>query len=265
MENKESTENNEIKVNQYFTYVGPFIIFLGMARLITFYTAFGISITSYLEFSEIITSFFDIIFIVFLFYGYTLIQNFLMSNKEELEKANSKRQEILKEEKYFKIWWLYIKYLRVLLAFGLIAIVGCIISHYWFNSVTTWTIFLVSSAFGLLLFFIVVGVEIERKHLHLNSTLPRRRFIYLVLYSLALTFCVAYYSSYQARSIKNDKTTLGVTIILDNDKTIVSDSTNYYIGKTQNYLFVYHEKEKTTDVYPMARIKQMTMTNKTKK
>lgn len=265
MENKESTNSNEIKINQYLTYVGPFIIFLGMARLMTFYNSFGISITSYLEFSEIITSFFDIILLVALLFAYSSIQNFLMSNKEEIEKANTKRQEILNEKNYFKIWWLYIKYLKVLLVFGFLTIIGCVISHYRFNYVTTWTIFLVSVAFGLLIFFIVIGAEIERKHLHFNSTIPRKRFIYFTLYTLALTFCVIYYSSYQARSIKIDKTTIGVTITLDNDRIIVSDSTNYYIGKTQNYLFFYHEKEKTTDVYPMSRIKQMTMTNKTKK
>jgi hypothetical protein len=252
------------KISQYIAYGSPFIIFLGMVRLIIFYNSFGISITDYLDFSEIITSFFDIIVLVVVFFGIALIQSFLIRDKEKLERANAKRQEILKEENYFKLWWLYVKYLKGLIAITFLVIVGCVIGHFWFSSVTIWALFLTSSALVFLIFVIVTSVEIERKDLQFNATIAGRRFIYFVLYGLAITFCVSSYSFYQANSIMKDKTNIGVTIILSNDKAIVSDSSNYYIGKTKNYLFIYHEKEKTTDVYPIARIKQMTMPNKKK-
>ncbi|MEI9954913.1 MAG: hypothetical protein WDM90_01035 [Ferruginibacter sp.] len=261
MEEKQNSKEPEFRISPFLTYAGSFIIFLGMTRLIVFYNAFGITITNYLDFSEIITSFFNVLFVILIFLAYTSIQNFIMSDKEEMERAETKRNAIIKEENYLKIWWLYIKYLKRVLVLGLLTIIGLITSHYFFNGISNWAIFLISSSFFLLISFIVLSTEIERKHVQFNSSINRRRFLYLTLYGLILTFSVVYYSSYQASQIKIKKATLGVRIFLDNDKELVSDSINYYIGQTKNYLFIYHEKNKTTDVYPMTRIKQMTMVN----
>lgn len=114
----------------------------------------------------------------------------------------------------------------------------------------------------ILAFFIIIDVEIERKHLQFNSSLARRRWIKLNLYSLVIIFAIVFYSSYQAGNIRKDKTTFGVSILLDNDQLIVSDSLNYYVGKTQNYVFIHHQKLNTTDVIPMERIKQITLKGK---
>lgn len=67
------------------------------------------------------------------------------------------------------------------------------------------------------------------------------------------------YSAYQAKKNRKDKSTYGVSITFDDDKILVSDSSNYFIGKTQNYIFIYHEKENKTDIIPMTRVKQITM------
>lgn len=260
-ETEKTKSDNVFKVTEYLSYVGPIIIFLGMARLITFYKAFGVSIVSYLDFSEVITSFFDIIFIVFLFFAYTSIQNFVLGDKNQAEEADKQRQEIIKEESFKKLFWLYIKYFKRLLIFGFIAILVCVLSHYIFKSIDGFTVFLIIGLFIFLIIFFIVIVEIERKHIHFQSSLNRRRFIYLTLYFLVFTMGVVYYSSYQAGLIKRDKSTYGVAITLDNDKILVSDSLNYFIGKTLNYVFIYHEKLKSTDIIPMTRVKQITTAN----
>ncbi|MGE0636572.1 MAG: hypothetical protein AB7P01_09030 [Bacteroidia bacterium] len=250
---------SEFSVTQYLTYVGPFLIFLGMTRLITFYNSFGVSITSYLDFSEVLTSFFDILVIVVIFFAYTSIQNYLASGKDEAYRANKKRQAILEEKFFFKICLHYLNYFSSLIIYGLVVIIGCVIARFCFNWITTITIFVWTGVFVFLLIFIIVQVEIERKHIQFQSSLNKRRYIFLLLYFLVFTYCVILYSSYQAGQIRTEKSTYGVSITLDNDQTLVSDSSNYFIGKTQNYVFIYHEKERKADIIPMTRVKQITM------
>ena len=259
---KNNKTNNEFKINQYLIYIGPFLIFLGMVRLITFYNSFGVPITSYLDLSEIITSFFDIIILVVIIFLYSSIQNFLANSKEDADKVNKKRQAVLNEVNSFKICLLYVKYLNSLIIYGFLFITGCIVAHYYFNWISAFAIFILAGVFIFLLVFIIVQVEIERKHIQFNSTANRKRIILFMLYFLVFTIGVVQYSSFQASQIKNTKSTFGVSITLDNDNIFVSDSSNYFIGKTQNYVFIYHEKESKTDIIPMSRIKQITIKNR---
>lgn len=253
--------DNVFRITEYLSYVGPLMIFLGMTKLITFYNEFGVSIVSYLDFSEVITSFFDIIFIVLLFFSFASVQNFVMGDKNQAEIAQKQRQEIIKQKDFWKTLWLYIIYLKRILIFGLIVILGSLISHSIFNWIETFTVFSIVGLFFCLIIFLVTIVEIERKHIHFQSSINRRRFILLTYYFWTFTMGVVYYSSYQAASIKMDKSTYGVTISLDNNQILVSDSTDYYIGKTLNYVFIFHEKLKTTDIIPMSRVKQITTAN----
>jgi len=153
MDDKNSNQINELSINQYLTYVGPLLIFLGMTRLITFYNSFGVSITSYLDFSEVLTSFFDILIIVVIFLAYTSIQNYLASGKSDTEKANKKRLAILEEESFFKIFKRYLNYFSSFITFGLIVILGCFIASFGFNWITTYTVFIFTSIFVFLLIF----------------------------------------------------------------------------------------------------------------
>ncbi|MEI6695639.1 MAG: hypothetical protein WCO13_06200 [Bacteroidota bacterium] len=250
---------NEFSLSQYLTYVGPFLIFLGMTRLITFYNSFGVSITSYLNISEVLTSFFDIIILVVIFFTLLSIQNFLVKDKNDMEIANKKRQAIIEEVSFLKICLLYLNYFSNLIIYGLIVVFGFIIAHYCFNLNTTFTVSIWTGAFVFLLIFLIIQVEIERKHIQFNSSVNKKRFIFFILYFLVFTYGVILYSSYQAGQIRRDKSTFGVNITLDNNQTLVSDSSNYFIGKTQNYVFIYHEKESKTDIIPMTRVKQITM------
>lgn len=261
MSKKDNNSSNEIRISQYFTYVGPFIIFLGMIRLMCFYNAFGISITNYLDFSEVITSFFDILAFIVVGFVATSLNYFLTMNKEGIDLANKNRRELLEEKSTWRIWVLYVKYLKSLLFLSITIIVGCFIGHHFFIEVTYFNIFVISLILFAIIIFLIMSIEIERKHSHFESSIHRRRFISVVLYSFLLIGAVSYYSLYQALCIKKYKSTIGTIVILDNDKSIISDSTNYYIGNTRNYLFIHHEKQNITDVIPISRVKQITVTN----
>ena len=57
-------------------------------------------------------------------------------------------------------------------------------------------------------------------------------------------------------AIKESKKYLGTSFKIENN-IIISDSTNYYIGKTKNYIFYYQEENKSTKVYPIKDIKEI--------
>ena len=138
---------SQFSISQYLTYIGPFLIFLGMTRLITFYNSFGVSITSYLELSEVLTSFFDILVFVVIFFAYTSIQNFLMGKKEDADIASKKRQTIVEEKNFFKICLHYLKYFSSLIIFGIVVILLCLVARFCFKWITTFTVFLYTGIF----------------------------------------------------------------------------------------------------------------------
>ena len=256
-------KSRRLSLNEYLTYVGPFIIFLGMTRLISFYTTFGISIVSYLDFSEIITSFFDIIVFIVLYFLFVSVQSFLMSNKKESDTIKSKQQIIVQEKGFLKLTLLYFNYLKTILFVGLIMTVFFIILHFFHKELTFKMILFMPISFLVICIFIIITLEIERKHKQFNSSKIKKRFIAFALYSLVFTGCIIGYAKLQSYSIKNEKSTYGVTLLFDNDTEFVSDSTSYYIGKTLNYVFIYHEKQNESIVIPMTRIKQLTFPKKT--
>lgn len=55
---------SDMPLSQILPYLGSYVVFLGVSRLLYYYESFGITITNYLEFSEILTSFLDIIVIL---------------------------------------------------------------------------------------------------------------------------------------------------------------------------------------------------------
>jgi hypothetical protein len=267
MDNEKQKSSNEILISQYLPYFGSFIIFLGVIRLLFFYRTFGIPILNYLEFSEIITSFLDIIVIVVLIFVTSLIQNFIIKDKTEQKAISSIKQKIVNEDNFFKRIPLYIKYLQNLLIGGLILIVFSFIWHFFDKSTTYFTILLMFIFFVATSFFVIITVEIDRQHKIFNSSISTKRFISILINILLFVGLVIWFTYSEINTIRKDKSTYGTTIILDNDQVLISDSTNYFIGKTQQYLFIYHEKLNVTDVIPMTRVKQLTIkqVKKTKK
>lgn len=256
------TDQQPIRLSNYLPYVGSFIIFLGVARLIFFYSAFGISIVGFLDFSEIITSFLDIIVISVFLFATSILQGFILRDQETQDEKDELRKKILEEDNLLKRFWLHIKICKELLFGGFVLTLIYFIWHFFNKDVTlksvAWTCCFFLIAFGLVIFM----TEISRIHHKSNSTIHYRQFISFLFLTVLFIGIVIYYAHTQADNIKEKKSTFGVTIILDNNQTIISDSTNYYIGKTVNYVFIYHEKTSTTDVFPMNRVKQITFKNK---
>lgn len=263
-EEKQNIEHDQqpLKLSNYLPYVGSFIIFLGVTRLIFFYTAFGISIVNFLDFSEIVTSFLDIIVISVFLFATSILQAFILRDKETQDEKEGIRKKILEEEHLFKRLWLHIKLCKELLIGGLILTTTYFIWHFFNKDITIASVIWGAASFLVCFVLLVTMTEISRIHHKSNSSIHYRRFIALLFYTALFCGLVIYYAHTQADNIKKNKSTFGVTILLDNDQAIVSDSSNYYIGKTVNYLFIYHEKDNTADVIPMNRVKQITYKRK---
>lgn len=237
MTDNNSEEIIDKNVIQYLPHFGSILIFLGVTRLIIFYNAFGISVINYLDFSEIITSMFDIIsYIVFTVAG-TLL--YLMMEKDKAAKNEKTKYKTIDKLHNISI---------------MVSSVGIILLLVWLKIITilTLTFWLMAFLSFVFLFFVLV----RRINTLSISEIKNKQFILLSFVLLSIV-SLSFYSNYEASSIKNDKKTIGVTIIFDNDKALISDSTNYYIGKTKDYVFFYHEKEGISDVYPMSRIKKI--------
>lgn len=105
--------------------------------------------------------------------------------------------------------------------------------------------------------FYIAELELKRKYKSLHTKKPW--FIDIILYCVLFTLFIGYLSYHKAKMVRQNKVTFGVTIILDDNSQLFSDSSNYYIGKTDNYVFFYHEKTRSTDIFPVSRIKQLTI------
>lgn len=79
---------------------------------------------------------------------------------------------------------------------------------------------------------------------------------------LILVVIDIYLANKEVDLIKINKSTFGSEVILDNDEKIRSDSVKYFIGKTNNFIFIYDEYENSTEIYPTSRIKKIKIINK---
>lgn len=264
MEKTTSFSEVFLKINQFISYIGTFVIFLSTLKLVSFYNSFGISIISYLEFSELLISFFEVIVVCIFILLVLMIHDFLFSRESKHEKQKLKINALLNEKKVLKILWLYIKILRYPLLLSSIVyllFLFCNKSNLQYLSATLKFIF---SFYILTITLLILKFEIDRKLLNHKFRRFSKQFILLTLVFLGFTITIVLYSEHQTNLIRKAKSNFGVEITFDTDNKFVSDSFSYYIGKTRNFIFIYDEKNKTADVYPMSRIKKIKLTAITK-
>ena len=246
-------------LKDYFPYISAFIIFLGIVRLITFYASFGVPILQFLDFTEIITSFLDILVLAVILVVAIIINSFLTDDNEITNKKSLQREEIFKEDDYGKRLLLYLRYVREIIFIGLLTILGFVIYHFIDNTFPLQINVLVSFYYCAFLLYVIAILTIERKHRQTSSNRLRRQNFSVFFNFIILTLIVVAIASYQANAIKRHHSTAGTIIKLDNNEIIVCDSLSYFVGNTKNFLFIYHAAESRSDVFPMSRIKEITL------
>src|SRR5688572_22936951 len=182
---KNGSENKNRTI-QYLPYVGSFIIFLGVTRLIFYYSSFGINIVSFLEFSEIITSFLDIIVIASIFIIFSFIQYFLMVSRKDEERKGKKRERILNETSFFKRLWLYLSlYDWSVLWFPIGCIIASIVGKIFKIESLSWQSVLDYVIVSYSIFVLaVIKDEINLQHKRLNTGNLFQNFTSLLILSI---------------------------------------------------------------------------------
>jgi hypothetical protein len=255
-------EKSESIIISYLPFLGSLVIFLGMARLIFYYSSFGIKIVTFLEFSEILTSFFDILIVAVVMILLAFIQDFLVMNKIDREEKAEAQQQIFDESNFWKRLLKYFKYHDTYFYSSL-----TLFMVYWgwsfFNNIITYeTLLLIPLMYLGVMTFLILFTEIDIKHRKLNSSKSVRRLYNILMLSLFILISLVVMTRQEVANVKDNKSFFGTTIRFNTDSTFISDSSNYYIGKTQSYLFIYHERIKSVDVIPIREVKQITFKTK---
>jgi len=238
-------------------FLGSFLLFLGVCRLISYYGEFGINVVNYLDFSEILTSFFDLFVLLSFSLSMMFIQGFLSANKES-EESITKREKILEEKYFIKRIGLYFSYYIGSFFWALVNATFYIVISRIFDKSIKWSNLIYTYLLALALYiFLIFLNEIELKHKQFKSSESFRFWTQLLIYCTIIVVLVIYIGFRQASSVKKLKYYYGTTVKLDDNSEIVSDSSAYFIGNTKNYLYVYHEKDSSVVIIPMSKIKQI--------
>lgn len=223
------------------------LIFLGISRLIFYYSLYHVNIVSYLDFSEILTSFLDALWaLVFAIIGALFLALFMgLANSyrkkvdaPELKQQRKKRQKIAN--------WIWL--ISFIFYYG----------YLWVSAIKT-DFYELPILLGISIILVLIGVLISK---HPEDSIKET--FYWLLFFLFIESLVLMITWIEFKSTTRLHSTIGTTIIFD-EKTFVkdsshifiSDSTTFYIGKTRNYLFVYDSKKEATTVFPMSSVIQM--------
>ena len=249
------------KIAKLIPYVGSFIIFCGILKLSIYYKGFNIAINDYLELSELLTSFAsDITFYTILFVVLGVLF-YLAEEIEETIKINGLIEKAMRENSLIKRLKLYTTAFKTIPFFLLIIISTSIL--YFFKKIDLYLTVLFLISMFITLTIPLLLFEIEKKYLTLSGERFDPSFKQIVSLLLLLVFIVITSSFIEIHDVKKNKKYIGTKFQID-ESIMTSDAQNYYIGKTNKFLFFYKSQANETIVYPMYRIKMISFQRKIK-
>jgi hypothetical protein len=240
------------KIIEYLPLIGAFLVFNGFLKLYLFYGHWDIKIIDYLDLSEILLSFLNdiniilVCLIVFLFHqimGYLIVQvadkklqgKILIADSNDPTTHSKEPISDIIETIYTHFPWI----------FFILSIVATVFFGWkFFNNFTIFWLYAgIVSLFQLLIKF-------------LEKTITEEYFsneIAILLTFLAFTYCLAWLE------IKKVEQNLGlsVTTIYTENETITTNKTNFLLGKTQKFIYVYDNKTNCTRILPTDKIKSI--------
>lgn len=239
----------ELNISAYVPIVTSGLIFLGVSRLIFYYAFFSINILSFLDFGEIITSFLDTIVV-----SIVLVLSLMLQFQPPYKKQDQNYASPLSK------WQLYALLIIILMIAGALL--------YFFISITLKDlkfvkIFIIYGGVGAIIIYFF------RRQYKNHRTKLIRQISFLGMILIGSEIFIMLLTIQEYRGVKINKKFEG-TIIEFNKDTYLDDSSNihisgknsYYIGKTNNYLFIHHLDKKVTSVYPMSCVKRIDFKNR---
>lgn len=234
------------------------IIFFGTFQKILYYNSFNINIVEFIELQELLVSFMDDIILLFITALILLI--FILFKKETILYKDKTYINLLEIKSFWSRLWLYIKacfiYWIILLIFMFI-MYSILITKLFF----LFTFLILSS--GVILPYIVIEIErFYKKTFGIFMSISTLELIRLLFILLLITY---FNTSIDIIGIKDYNRYYGSKIITKENEVIYSDSTNYYIGKTNNYIFFYSQSLNCNRIIPTSEIKELKLKSKRNK
>jgi len=230
-----------------------YIVLISFMKQYIYYQFFNINISDYLELSEILVSFLDDTFIYGLFIIYVIAVYFFMS-KGYVRFMNLISRKILtfihwlskKERKSVQILdkhvWIF--FLVIAVGYGIIFFRNAIHHHDWIVFAFVRPILIISI---IVLFLIFHYSKLADK---LNNIIIKE----LILFAIILFLFNIERAVLAVNQVKY-KNEVYISEISYRDLNIKSDETNYFIGKTTNYIFLFNKNDNQTTAYSLNGIR----------
>lgn len=246
-----STRSSIVKcLKDYFIFGSPILVALGFLNIYFYYQFFGVPIQDYLEISEIIMSFLDKTILGALAAGIgAVLMTFL----------NFKRDMVLKEYESTPLTKRDRITFRINLTVGICGLAGIVTYYLILPSIKQWNkpYYMESSLTGLIIFLVwLVSLFYDLKEYERKKTNAHAKNIFIGAF---LTFLLLI-SFLQIRNVKYNHGTYGTQIkYFENGRYVdfASDSSNYFIGKTRNFVFIFDSDNNTTRVIPIQNVDQL--------
>lgn len=224
-------ENSEL----IFKLSIPTFILLGFAKITSYYNQFHLPILEYLNFSEMITIFLGNIYVYSALFMQFAIFFFL-------------------NHKHFRG-----SVTLIFLAFGLITLFNGLSGDFRFHNVAY-----IPEVIAIIVAVCAIVIKISMSSvITYLSSLDKTNIKFLTAGFTILILLVisGFQGKFEANEVKKNHIYAGTTIINKND-TLNSNDKTYFIGKTNDYIFFYNEKDEDVKIYPIKEISAITYKTK---
>ena len=226
-----------------------YIVLISFMKQYIYYQFFNINISDYLELSEILVSFLDDTFIYALFIIYVFSVYIFMSKGylkfinmisrkiwmiiQKLLKKESKSVQILDKH----VW---IFFLIIAVGYGVIFFRNAVHHHDWIVFSFVRPLVIISIIILFLIF------HYSKLAVKLNNIIVRELMFFAVI-----LFLFNIERAVLAVNKVKYKNEVYISEIAFSDQNIKSDETNYFIGKTTNYIFLFNKNDNQTTAYSL--------------
>lgn len=244
------------KLKENLPLISAFLLILGAARLIFFYSYFGIDITSYIDLAEIFSlslKFFATSALIFVPFGFFYLPTALVMDIRVKSSFRGYREDID----------------AITPVEGVVATVMnfvlCLIMYFM---VTGYMDFTPTIDIGLLMVFVLllpwttlkfVPILQDKLNKIFKTELSNSFFAGIILV-LSVTLVAIAVSRHTARNMAYAKKFVSAEVQID-DKIIRSSNGYRYIGKTKNYIFFYNRLTSKSDAFSLTNVKRVTLSD----
>lgn len=223
-----------------------FLVFCGALYIYFYYLPFNVDIFRYLELSEIAVLFLPIMINIVMFLGYVMVYFVIIKIASVIvTKKNSYKppSHYLKFRNFLSKREIYLNLTMC-----------CICAVYLFHSYLWLSVDYEFNPSGqiwwwffLILSIVILSLIVEIKNVIINLALL---FIMLVVHQAIHDF----------KKTRDSAENQLYTIITEKD-TLITDGTSYFIGRTNNYIFLYNASQNINYEIPVTQIKKFSFKN----